>query len=380
MTTDLSLYIHWPFCLSKCPYCDFNSTVPSKVDTETWQEAYLTEMRYWAEKITPRTLKTIYFGGGTPSLMSPVLVENILAAAAQHFTFADDIEITLEANPTSTEIDKLRAFKTAGINRLSLGVQSLRDDALQFLGRAHSADDARKAILETQQIFKRTSFDLIYARPDQTLTEWEAELREAIALADSHLSVYQLTIEEGTPFGKQEIPVPEGEKSAAFYDLTNRILDAHGFRAYEVSNYAKKGEESRHNFAYWHYDDYLGLGAGAQSRLTITGHKYAIENTAQPQKWLEAVQDKKTGLLTEEKLTQNDQCVEMLMMGLRLQDGISRTAFRQKTGQDLDEIIPSFKQEKLVEEGLLVCDEISLRATEKGRQCLNTMLAFLCDF
>ena len=377
MTKDLALYIHWPFCLSKCPYCDFNSIVSNNIDHIIWQNAYKAELKYWAEKIGKRSVSSIYFGGGTPSLMSPALVDDIIKYAKQLFTFANNIEITLEANPTSTETNKLNEFKSVGINRISLGVQSLREKSLEFLGRTHNVLEAKKAIIETQKIFNRSSFDLIYALPNQNIKLWKDELREAVDLAHNHLSLYQLTIEENTPFKNQNIATQNEEESLKLYNVTTDILKEHKFIAYEVSNYAKKGEESQHNLAYWNYRDYLGIGAGAQSRITISDEKYAIKNISKPKKWLEKITLKKNGVLEKELLSSKEKCIETLMMGLRLKEGMPRFAFIEKTGVALEEIIPIDKLNMLINEGYIISNDSTLKATNKGRLCLNSILNFL---
>src|SRR5262252_8891286 len=264
------LYVHWPFCLSKCPYCDFNSHVREAIDHERWRDALLLELDHYAADTPARRLTSIFFGGGTPSLMAPDTVAAVIERAARHWPFAPDIEITLEANPTSVEAGKFAGFRSAGVNRVSLGVQALNDADLKFLGRHHSAAEARAAIEIARRSFRRHSFDLIYARPGQSAAAWRAELAEAIALAGDHLSVYQLTIEPETVFGaahrRGELQVPEEEDAAALYELTQELLGAAGLPAYEISNHARPGEESRHNLAYWRYRTYAGIGPGAHGR------------------------------------------------------------------------------------------------------------------
>jgi len=273
------VYIHWPFCKSKCPYCDFNSHVSDSVDHNAWAKSYAHEIDHVASMTGQREVTSIFFGGGTPSLMKPQTVEHILNHLCTVWNVSKDIEITLEANPTSIEADKFSDFKAAGINRVSVGVQSLRDSDLKFLGREHSAKEAIGAIKIANDIFERVSFDLIYARPEQTIESWREELTEALEYANGHLSLYQLTIEQGTPFyameARGDFRIPEADQAGEFYEVTQEILNAAGLPAYEISNHAAKGQESAHNLTYWRYGDYAGIGPGAHGRLTLDAKKYA---------------------------------------------------------------------------------------------------------
>jgi len=288
---DVALYIHWPFCASKCPYCDFNSHVADSIDHDRWVARYLEEIDRYADEMSGRKIVSIYFGGGTPSLMRPSSVEAILDRVQARWKIANDIEITLEANPTSVEMEKFADFRVAGVNRVSLGVQALNDDDLAFLGREHSVDEALQALEIAKAQFERVNFDLIYARPEQGLKDWEQELDRAAELAVGHLSLYQLTIERNTPFymshAKGDFKIPEQELAADFYVLTQEVLEAAGLVSYEVSNHAVVGQESRHNLMYWHYGDYIGIGPGAHGRVTSGGEKYATRAHAAPQIWLD---------------------------------------------------------------------------------------------
>ena len=323
---SFGVYIHWPFCKSKCPYCDFNSHVHDKIDHAQWRDAYLKDLSHWAELTGVQMVTSIFFGGGTPSLMKPDVVADIIAAIQQKWRVSNDCEITLEANPTSIEIDKLRGFRDAGVNRVSIGVQSLRAADLKFLGREHSPHEAMRAIDMAAKIFDRFSFDLIYARPQQTVAAWTEELHEALSHAGKHLSLYQLTIEQGTPFhtrhARGEFVVPEQNLAADLYDVTQDIMNAAGLPAYEVSNHAASGEESRHNLVYWRYDDYVGIGPGAHGRVTLDGKKYATRAHRAPEKWLELVCQSGHGLMPQEEVSPESQFQERLMMGLRLSEGV----------------------------------------------------------
>lgn len=372
MSTALALYIHWPFCKSKCPYCDFNSHVREKVAFAEWKQALLAELDYMHALLPGRYLQSIFFGGGTPSLMPPDIAQALIVRALELWKHDKDIEITLEANPTSVEAHTFPAFKQAGVNRLSLGVQSLLPDALTFLGREHSADEAMKAIALAREYFSRYSFDLIYARPGQTLTAWEEELGRALALAGDHLSLYQLTIEENTAFhtayAKGAFVLPEEEVAAEMYELTERMTAAKGLFAYEVSNYAKPGQESRHNLAYWKGYEYAGIGPGAHGRIAMNGARHATANIKSPERWLESVKQKSHGLEVMEKLSPQVQAEERLMMGLRLAEGIH-------IDDSLLPYIDSKKRQLAIDHGLLANDPDRLIATSKGRIVLTTLTA-----
>ncbi len=378
MTEPLALYMHWPFCLSKCPYCDFNSHVRERIDHARFAAALRTELAFEAARIGPRPLGSIFFGGGTPSLMEPQLVADLIADATRLFAPVADIEITLEANPTSVEIGKLTAFRAAGVNRLSLGVQSLDPAALQSLGRQHDVAEARRALELARAIFPRLSFDLIYARPDQTLSAWRAELTQALALAADHLSLYQLTIEPGTPFEARhrrgEILLPADDLAVRLYEATAEEAAKFGLQRYEISNYAKPGAESRHNLAYWRYADYLGIGAGAHQRLVLDAARFAESRHRAPEPWAALVEQHGHGTAHREKIEPADAAREMLLMGLRLNEGIDAARFAQRTGVPLDDALDQTMLRAAIEEGYLERDATHLRATAQGQIRLDALL------
>jgi oxygen-independent coproporphyrinogen-3 oxidase len=335
------VYIHWPFCLSKCPYCDFNSHVRhGGVDEARFVRAYGTEIAATAARIPGRTVSTIFFGGGTPSLMQPASVAAVLDAIARHWTIAPNVEITLEANPTSVEAERFRAFHGAGVNRVSLGVQALDDAALAALGRTHSAEEALAAVALARHVFERYSFDLIYARPGQTAAQWRAELMRAISHAADHISLYQLTIEPETPFealhraGK--LRIPDAASARDLYDVTQDICEQAGLPAYEVSNHARPGAECRHNLIYWRYGEYAGIGPGAHGRLDVGGKRYAAAAERRPEAWLSLVEAKGDGLIENEALLRSAQADEFLLMGLRLAEGIDPQRYAEIAGRPLD--------------------------------------------
>jgi putative oxygen-independent coproporphyrinogen III oxidase len=381
MAEPLALYIHWPFCKSKCPYCDFNSHVRERIDEAGWRAALLAELERGADEMAGRELGSIFFGGGTPSLMAPKTVAAILDRAAARWSFAPDLEITLEANPNSVEAEKFRELAAAGINRLSLGVQALDDRALRFLGRGHDVAESLAAIALARRYFARFSFDLIYARPEQSVDSWVSELRQALTLAGDHLSVYQLTIEPGTAFAtafaRGDFALPDDEAAGLLYETTQEILGAADMPAYEISNHARPGQASRHNLAYWHYRDYLGLGPGAHGRLTIGGEKFATQNHRAPETWLDAVRREGHGTASRAALDTREQRDEMTMMGLRLAEGIARPRFRDAIGTEFEAAFAPERLAELIEGGFLALDEAGLRATDAGRQRLNSVLARL---
>jgi putative oxygen-independent coproporphyrinogen III oxidase len=370
---DVALYIHWPFCLSKCPYCDFNSHVAEKVDQARWRRALLTELDHFADEAGERRLVSIFFGGGTPSLMEPVTTAALIARARERWTPAAEVEITLEANPSSVEAGRFRAYREAGVNRLSLGVQSFDDTALKFLGRAHDAGAARGALKLAAETFPRHSFDLIYARPGQDDTAWRRELIEALDYVGGHLSVYQLTIEPGTQFGKDKVPAAAEDRAIAQWEITQDILGQAGLPAYEISNHARPGQESRHNLVYWQGGDYVGIGPGAHGRLGLT----ATRQTPLPERWLGEVEKQGHGTAHRESLTPQERREEMILMGLRLRDGLTRDTFRAATGLTLEEALDRKRLDRLIEGGFLLLDEKGLRATEAGRIRLNAVLGAL---
>jgi len=375
------IYVHWPFCASKCPYCDFNSHVAETIDHEAWRRAYTSEISHFANLSKDRTVTSVFFGGGTPSLMEPKTVESIISDIQKNWRISNDCEITLEANPTSVEIDKFKAFQQAGVNRVSLGVQSLKEQDLQFLGRKHDAGQAKRAIETAAFVFDRYSFDLIYARPKQTVKEWEAELKEALKLCRDHLSLYQLTIEKGTPFYMQhergDFKIPDEELAGDLYELTQDILEAEGMRAYEVSNHARDGKESTHNLTYWRYTDYIGIGPGAHGRLTMNGVKHATRGHRAPDIWLEKVTTQGHGGHEFESLSARDRFTECLMMGLRLEEGIPVARLESEGGKPFAQLIDPKKIETLRNEGLLKFDGQTIAVTKAGLQRLNAVLAYL---
>jgi len=378
---DLALYIHWPFCKSKCPYCDFNSHVRGAIDEARWKRALLTELDQVAAETAGRRLTSIFFGGGTPSLMAPETVAGLIERAGRHWRFADGIEVTLEANPNSVEAARFAALGQAGVNRLSLGVQALDDRALRFLGRAHDAAEALAAIALARRHFRRFSFDLIYARPEQTLEAWGDELDRALPLAGDHLSLYQLTIEPGTAFAtaaaRGDFALPDDEQQGALYEMTERRLATAGLAPYEISNYARPGSESRHNLAYWRYDDYAGIGPGAHGRLTLDGAKIATRRKRAPETWLAAVEAVGDGSEERVPLSPQERAREMLMMGLRLAPGIDRARFASETGMALEAALDGAQLPHLIEGGFIVLNAAGLQATPAGRQRLNAVLAQL---
>ncbi|GJL85207.1 MAG: coproporphyrinogen III oxidase [Micavibrio sp.] len=378
---QFGVYIHWPFCLAKCPYCDFNSHVREGIDHDLWRDAYLRSIDHYASLVPARQVESIYFGGGTPSLMVPETVEAIIDRIQQKWQVSNDIEITLEANPTSVEAEKFRAFREAGINRVSLGVQALNNSDLKFLGRQHNVKEALKAIDIARENFYRYSFDLIYARPKQTLKDWQEELERAVTYTNGHLSLYQLTIERGTQFyqdyAQKKFVVPGEELAADFYNLTQDVLEAHNLPAYEVSNHARAGDESRHNLIYWHYGDYVGIGPGAHGRLTMEDNKFATREHRSPEIWLERVAEQGSGVHPFEGVPPEDRFVEALMMGLRLRDGVSLLALEREAGQNWQDFIDEDHVNQAAKEGWLVHQDDCLRLTHEGLLRLNAMVPYL---
>lgn len=384
MTQKLfGLYIHWPFCLSKCPYCDFNSHVRDSIDEGKWREALLKELDYTAQRIPGRTLSTVFFGGGTPSLMSPKTVGALLDRLGHYWQIDPELEVTLEANPNSVEADKFQNFKAAGINRLSLGIQSLRQKDLKFLGRSHSLEEALKAIHTAQKIFPRFSFDLIYARPEQRLDEWQRELTEALEYAQGHLSLYQLTIEAGTAFHtlheRKAFRLPQPELASDFYALTQEMTEKHGVNNYEVSNYARPGEECRHNLIYWKYGDFAAIGPGAHGRLTLDHKKISLKNLKAPETWINAVEKQGHGSDAEEILSPKECVVEALIMGMRLKEGIEFSVLERESPGCSSILKNHSNTQRLREEGYLEFDEHTLRTTFEGRLRLNSVIDYLTD-
>jgi putative oxygen-independent coproporphyrinogen III oxidase len=378
----LALYIHWPFCASKCPYCDFNSHVrEGGVDHARFRAALRRELAFEAERVGRRPLASIFFGGGTPSLMQPETVAALIADARVHFDAEDGIEITLEANPTSVEIGKLREFRAAGVNRASLGVQSLDAEALRFLGRRHDVGEAITALEAAREIFPRLSFDLIYARPGQAEASWRAELRQALALAADHLSLYQLTIEPGTRFATQyargDFALPAEDDAARMYEATAEEARRFQLAPYEVSNYARPGAESRHNLAYWRYGDYLGIGPGAHQRVLADGVMLATRRHRGPEEWATRVEQAGHAIVEEEALSERDRGREALLMGLRLAEGVDPARIEARSGlRFVDTVDPSMLA-ALLEEGYLEWQGPRLVATSEGRVRLDALLPAL---
>ena len=317
------IYIHWPFCTAKCPYCDFNSHVRNNIDQKQWLRSYLSEINRVSKNTSSRFLDSVFFGGGTPSLIEPWFINDILNEIQKHWTTKDNFEVTLEANPGSVDAKNFKGYRSAGVNRISMGIQSLNEKDLKALGRTHTVKEALSAFEIAQQNFTAVSFDLIYARQNQNLTQWEMELNQALDLGASHMSLYQLTIEQGTAFGDRYNRgllkgLPSDNISAELYDITSKLCEGRGFSAYEVSNYAQEGSESVHNLVYWRYGDYIGIGPGAHGRLTIDGKRYATETFLSPEDWLTKVENQGSGESCLSELSQEQQAAEMVMMGLRL--------------------------------------------------------------
>lgn len=374
-SAGFGLYLHWPFCQAKCPYCDFNSHVAAQIDESRWNRAFLAEIDRLGTETRGRTLSTVFFGGGTPSLMDPGLVADILTRIRTTWPMANDPEITLEANPTSVEAGRFRAFREAGVSRVSMGIQALNDPDLKRLGRMHSAAEARAAFDIARTTFDRVSFDLIYARQHQTLDAWRAELTEALAMAADHLSLYQLTIEDGTVFGarhaKGKLPgLPDDDLSTDMYALTQYMTGEAGLPAYEVSNHAQNGAESRHNLIYWRAGDWGGIGPGAHGRLTLDGTRWATETHLAPAAWLTAVEQSGSGETVRDAVPCNGQGEELLMMGLRLSEGIDLARYGRLADGPLDQN----KINELVELGLIETRPDRLTVTSQGRPVLNAIL------
>ncbi|MBM3643008.1 MAG: coproporphyrinogen III oxidase [Alphaproteobacteria bacterium] len=381
MTAPLGVYIHWPFCLSKCPYCDFNSHVRDGIDADRWKRALLAEL-VEAHRATPdRRVRTIFFGGGTPSLMPSATAAALIERVRDLWPYDDGLEVTLEANPTSVEAANFAALAAAGVNRVSLGVQALDDASLRFLGRGHSAREALEALDVARAHFARWSFDLIYARPGQTLDAWLAELERALALGSRHLSVYQLTIERGTRFhadhARGAFTLPDEETQAGLFEATQARLAAAGLPAYEISNHAVPGEECRHNLVYWRYQDHVGIGPGAHGRVAVPGGKRWTRRISGPEAWLEAVEQRGAGTAEARDISGRDLVDEALMMGLRLADGIDRAGFAAETGRDPVEAVGMARLQPLIDAGYIALDARTLLATPSGRQRLNAVLARL---
>lgn len=371
------LYLHWPFCEAKCPYCDFNSHVSRRIDQRAWRDGYLTELRRAAQETSGRTLNAVFFGGGTPSLMNPDVVAEVIAAIRSHWPVANDLEITLEANPGSVEAGRFAAYRQAGVSRVSMGIQALNDTDLKRLGRLHDTKESLAAFDVARRHFDRVSFDLIYGRQNQTLEAWETELKQALSLAIDHISLYQLTIEQGTAFGDRYARgslrgLPDDDLGADMYEATQDICGIAGFPRYEVSNHARIGAESRHNLIYWRYGDYLGIGPGAHGRLTMGGTRYATTCFSNPDRWL-------TGAATGETekprtgLSNQEQAIEFLLMGLRLQEGIDVNRYAALMGKPLE----AAKLAHLQDIGMISVDGPRLTVKNQGFMVLNAVIEAL---
>ena len=378
MNEGLSLYIHWPFCLSKCPYCDFNSHVANgAVDEDRWCRALLTEMAYFAAETVGKRLDTVFFGGGTPSTMAPQTTAALITAAKNFWPYSEDLEITLEANPTSVEAGKLRDFAHAGVNRLSLGVQSFNDKSLKFLGREHSTAEALRAISLARETFERFSFDLIYGLPGQTALAWKNELNQALELAVGHLSLYQLSVEAGTPFFRDGVPEADAETGANLYELTHEQMAVSGFNSYEISNYAKPDQQCRHNVAIWLGGDYMGIGPGAHGRLSDETATDALYQIHDPARWLEKIENDGHATAKRVRLSATERAEELLLTGLRLSQGIESARFQALSGLALESVLDADALARLIDGDFLIADKTSLRTTSQGRLCLNAVLAEL---
>jgi putative oxygen-independent coproporphyrinogen III oxidase len=372
--SQLALYIHWPFCVSKCPYCDFNSHVRESIDQSVWQTALLADMAFEAQVTAGRPLSSIFFGGGTPSLMPPETVAALIERANALWGFTDDIEITLEANPSSVEAARFSDLAAAGVNRVSLGLQALNDDALRFLGRAHDVCESMAALDTAQREFARVSIDLIYARPDQTEAAWKEELSRAIGFGTGHLSLYQLTIEPGTRFASDvrtgAFKPADDDYAAGLFDLTRDMTAAAGVPAYEISNHARPGEESRHNLTYWRYQDYVGIGPGAHGRRLNS----ATQRHKKPENFLSGVARNQHGIKEEEALSAATRATEALLMGLRLHEGVDLADIAQRTGICADQLIDNGAAAMITDLGMLRRDGDRLTVTPKGMPLLDAIL------
>jgi putative oxygen-independent coproporphyrinogen III oxidase len=381
MTEPLALYIHWPFCLARCPYCDFNAHVREVIPQRRFRDALRRELAWEAARLGRRPLRSVFFGGGTPSLMDPETVALLLRDARDLFAPAPDLEVTLEANPTSIETSRLAALRDAGVNRISIGIQSLEPEPLAMLGRRHSVEQAIEALNIARSLFLRVSFDLIYARPGQTVAAWRVELRRALELAADHLSLYQLTIEPGTKFEashrRGEIVLPAETVATALYDATAEEASRFGLLQYEISNYARPGSESRHNLQYWRYGDYAGVGPGAHGRLSFDGHVFATRRHRAPEIWAEMVERDNHGMTEQIALDRQSRAREMLLMGLRLMEGVSEDLFLARTGQSLASAIDTESYQNAAAEGYVSWHDGRLTATHEGRRRLDALLPYL---
>lgn len=373
------VYVHWPFCDAICPYCDFNVHLNASIDEGAWRDALINELAHYGAETHGRTVTSLYFGGGTPSLMQPETIAALVDALQNHWSVSENLEITLEVNPTSGERARLRDFQHAGVNRVSVGIQSLDDNALKFLGRTHKGVDARRTLEAASSIFSRTTFDLIYALPEQSLNEWTQALLGALAFAQGHVSLYQLTIESGTPFSKQGQQPADENVAADMFEATQDILANAGWPAYEISNHAQPGDESRHNLTCWRGGDYLGIGPGAHGRLTLEGAVFGTHQIHNPKRWLEMAQTNGHGTAKRRLISSNDRARELIMMGLRLKDGVDRDRFKRVSAQELETVLDAKALKQLIDGGLIQSSDKALKATAEGQQRLNAVLAKLLN-
>ena len=374
-----AVYVHWPFCETVCPYCDFNVHAATDVDAAAWRDGLIADLAHYAAETPDRAVTSLYFGGGTPSLMPAKTVAAIIDAVGRLWRFEGNPEITIEANPTSAETARLGDFRAAGVNRLSIGIQSFDDAALAFLGRTHSGAEAGAALTRAAAVFPRVTFDLMYALPGQTLQEWERTLTDATKRAAGHLSLYQLTIESGTPFKKRGIDAADEDTAADMFELTQAVLDKAGMPAYEVSNHAQTGEESRHNLTCWRGGDYIGAGPGAHGRVSIGGMTYGTHQIHNPARWMSKMKELGHGSAKRRPLAAADRARELLMMGLRLRDGADLAAIAARSGCDQNAIVDIAAMDRLIAGNLLLKDGNRLATTLDGRMKLNAVLAALIN-
>ncbi|HEY5048513.1 MAG TPA: radical SAM family heme chaperone HemW [Rhizomicrobium sp.] len=378
---SFGIYVHWPFCAAKCPYCDFNSHVRAQFDEEAWTTGILRELQWTASLQAPArpTVETIFFGGGTPSLVGGASIAAVIDEIARLWPLAPDAEITLESNPASADTRRFQDYRTGGVNRLSLGVQALNDGDLKFLGRLHNVADARAALAMACDTFERVSLDLIYARPRQSVADWSNELREALAFGTEHLSLYQLTIEPGTPFAtlarSGALSTPDEDSAAALFETTQELTQAAGRPAYEISNHARPGAECRHNLLYWRYGDYAGVGPGAHGRLSVNGKRVATQCEKLPERWREKIAREGNGIVEQTEIDSGEASREHLLMSLRLAEGLDLAAWRARWGKEIDET----RAAPLLEEGLIYRDADRLMVVPRGRLVLNAIIAAIAD-
>lgn len=379
---SISIYIHYPFCKSKCPYCDFNSYCNLNIEEEELIKAYLNEIEYYKDIIKDKIIDTIYFGGGTPSLMSEKLLSNIMNKINSLYKINKNCEISLESNPNSINYEKLKSFKDIGINRLSIGVQSLIDEDLKFLGRIHNKNEAIEAINNAQKIFNdRYSIDLIYGRPNQNLKEWKNELNEAIQLSPFHISLYQLIIEKGTPFYRNKIQTPNEDIATKLYEETNNILEKNNIFQYEISNYAKNGYECKHNLVYWNNGEWVGIGAGAHGRININQKRYSIQNLKKPLNWLDKTLKNKNGISIKKLLSKQEIIEEYLIMGLRIKDGIKIENLQKNIDcNNFYDILDKNNIEFLAKLNLINANDKNIKLTKKGFLLLNSVIEKLVPY